>query len=74
MEWSVSGASGRLAGLLITCDQVVVCRGHVLEKPTSPEEVLPQHAARMHAGIVQAARFEWGCPAMKRGVCKKKQL
>lgn len=25
--------------LLVTCDQVVVHQGHVLEKPTSPEEV-----------------------------------
>ena len=33
-----AGASGRLAGLLVTCDQVVVCGGRVLEKPASPAE------------------------------------
>ncbi len=33
-----AGANGRLGGLLITCDQVVVCGGRVLEKPTSPAQ------------------------------------
>ena len=46
MEWIAGGASGRLAGLLVTCDQVVVCRDRVLEKPISPAEVRP-HAARV---------------------------
>ena len=33
-----AGASGRLGGLLVTCDQVVVCGGRVLEKPASPAQ------------------------------------
>jgi predicted house-cleaning NTP pyrophosphatase (Maf/HAM1 superfamily) len=27
------------SGILITCDQVVVCNGRILEKPEGPEEV-----------------------------------
>lgn len=33
-------AAGAHAGLLITCDQVVVHEGHILEKPENAEEVM----------------------------------
>ena len=54
VEYSTGGASGRLAGLLVTCDQVVVCRGRVLEKPSSPAEARTQHGASMVADLADS--------------------